>query len=125
MLRQSTRAAFAVLSFPEDEPRHEDALEDHGGRGVGLPHVRWRLADQYGMIGTGSGRVSTEPFIRPLELTTPFATVPLCVREEEGSEREVELCPRSVSESLSEPRRSFPEGCTERDASPTISPNWK
>jgi hypothetical protein len=40
MLRQSTRAAFAVLSFPEDEPRHGDALEDHAGRGVGLPHVR-------------------------------------------------------------------------------------
>jgi hypothetical protein len=101
MFRQSTRAALAVLSFPGDGPRHEDIFEDHEGRGDGLPQVRCRLADQYGTMGTGSGTVSTEPFISPLELTTPFAPGNVCV--EDGSEREAERHPRSVSESMSEP----------------------
>jgi hypothetical protein len=65
MLRQSTRAAFAVLSFPGAEPRHGIGFEDHGGAGVGFPHVRCRLADQYGKLGVGSSEVSIDPFTRP------------------------------------------------------------
>ena len=46
MLRQRTRAALAVFSFPGVEPRQAMFLDDHGGPGVGLPHVRCLLADQ-------------------------------------------------------------------------------
>lgn len=46
MLRHKTKAAVTVLIFPGDEPRHGIGFDDHGGPGVGLPHVRWRFADQ-------------------------------------------------------------------------------
>lgn len=74
MLRQSTSAALLVLSFAGDA-RQGVIFGAHGGGGVGFPQVRCRLADQYGMIGTVSGRVPTEPgwgsspekpFARPL-----------------------------------------------------------
>ena len=46
MLRQRTRAALAVFSFPGAEPRQAMFLDDQGGPGVGFPHVRCLLADQ-------------------------------------------------------------------------------
>ena len=46
MLRQRTRAALAVFSFPGAEPRQVMFLDDQGGPGVGFPHVRCLLADQ-------------------------------------------------------------------------------
>ena len=46
MFRHSTRAAFAVLSFPGAEPRHGNSLMQSEERGAALPQVRCRLADQ-------------------------------------------------------------------------------
>ena len=46
MFKHSTRAAFAVLSFPGAEPRHGKSLAHSGELGAGLPQVRCRLADQ-------------------------------------------------------------------------------
>jgi len=60
MLRQRTRAAYEVLSFP-GAARQAGVLAAHGGAGTGLPHVRCLFADQYGTIGEGSGRVATDP----------------------------------------------------------------
>ena len=97
MFRHNTRAAFTVLIFPGEEPRHGMGFEDHGRPGIGLPHVRCRLADQYGINEAGSGSVSTDPFSRPSRLSVLLV---FCVWEE-GSERDVERYSRSVSESES------------------------
>ena len=107
MFRHSTRAAFTVLIFPGEDPRHGMGLEDQGGPGIGLPHVRCRLADQYGINEAGSGRVSMDPFTRPSGLSVALE----CLVFEDGSERDVERYSRSVSES--EPglvRDPFPQG---------------
>jgi hypothetical protein len=58
MFKQSTSAALAVLSFPELF-RQGWSFGVHGGGGVGLPHVRWRLEDQKGMEGVASGTSSS------------------------------------------------------------------
>lgn len=63
MFRHRTKAALAVLSFPGAEPRQGTVFTDHGGGGVGLPHVRCRLADQYGIGGAESTEVSMDPFV--------------------------------------------------------------
>lgn len=46
MLRHSTRAELAVFSFPGIAPRQGTNRWDHGGPGVGLPQVRWRLTEK-------------------------------------------------------------------------------
>jgi hypothetical protein len=99
MLRQSTRPPEAVFNFPGAEPRHGNNFEDHGGRGVGFPHVRCRFADQCGIMGTESGSVSKEPFILPFGPGTFISPRVFVVRLEDGSDRDVDLFPRSVSES--------------------------
>jgi hypothetical protein len=106
MLRHSTSAAFTVLIFPGDDPRHGMGFEDHGGPGIGLPHVRCRLADQYGISEAGSGSVSMDPFARPsgLSIALEFRVL------EDGSERDIERYSRSVSESESDlVRDPFPQ----------------
>lgn len=100
MLRQRTKAAFAVFSFPGMEPRHGMLFWEYEGPCVGLPHVRCLLADQYGIGGAGSGKVSSEPLMRGSRsgLIPPFKSLECRVREE-GPDLEVERPSRSVSES--------------------------
>jgi hypothetical protein len=86
MFRHSTSAAFTVLIFPGEEPRHGIGFEDQGRPWTGLPHVRCRLADQYGISAAGSGSVSIDPFIRPSGLSAVLE----CRVLEDGSERDVE-----------------------------------
>lgn len=77
MFRQRTSAAFAVFSFPGIDPRHGVPFCEYEGPRVGLPHVRCLLADQYGIGGAGSGRVSSEPLIRGScsGLVPPFSSL--------------------------------------------------
>ena len=100
MFRQRTSAAFAVFSFPGIDPRHGVPFCEYEGPRVGLPHVRCLLADQYGIGGAGSGRVSSEPLIRGScsGLVPPFSSLEWRVRED-GPDLEVERPSRSVSES--------------------------
>lgn len=65
------------------------------------------MADQYGIIEAGSGRVSMEPFTCPSGLSVVLELSVL----EDGSERDVERYSRSVSESESGlVRDPFPHG---------------
>lgn len=85
MFRQRTKAALAVLSFP-GEDLQGDILGAQGGGDVGLPQVRWRLADQYGMIGIGSGAVATEPFALPSSSELPARRLSAFVCADDGSD---------------------------------------
>jgi hypothetical protein len=102
MFKHRTKAALAVLSFP-GEDLHGDIFGAQGGGGVGFPQVRWRFADQYGMIGIGSGAVATEPFALPSSSELPARPLSALVCADDGSDGVVKKCllPRSVS--VSEP----------------------
>lgn len=107
MFRHKTSAAFTVLIFPGEAPRHGIGFEDQGGPGTGFPHVRCRLADQYGISEAGSGSVSMDPFTLPSGLSVVLRFRVL----EDGSERDVERYSCSVSESESGlVREPFPQG---------------
>ena len=88
MFKQSTRAALLVFSLVGGA-RHGVIFGAHGGGGVGFPPVRCRLTDQYGRMGEDSGRVATEPPLWPGSWN-PFSSPSFLVREDDGSEWEVE-----------------------------------
>lgn len=93
IFRHRTSAAYDVLSFP-GAARHGVILDAQGGGGTGFPHVRWRLADQYGTMGTGSGNVTTEPPACSSSSGAPFS---LPWVEDDGCEFDDERGPLSVS----------------------------
>lgn len=107
MLRQRTRAAYEVFSFP-GAARQAGVLAAHGGAGTGLPHVRCLFADQYGTIGEGSGRVAIDP-LGGSSPSRPMSS--LLIGEVEDLDIEVgEACrPRSVSVRSYEARRFLRE----------------
>ena len=102
MFRHRTNAALAVLSFPGDDLQG-DIFGAHEGGGAGFPQVKWRFADQYGMIGMGSGAVPTDSFPLPSSSELSARPWPGFVCAEDGSDGVVKKCrpPRSVS--VSEP----------------------
>lgn len=100
MFRHMTSAAAAVFSLPGAAPRHGGCFWDHGGLGVGFPHVRCRLADQYGIEGAGSGLPAfTDSSLRCLEKGFDVGPLRRLLEGKEGSERELDWYSRSVSES--------------------------